>query len=332
MMKTRLSTPAPVVIALGEVLIDFVALQSGVSLLEAGSFKKAAGGAPANVAVGLARMGIPCGFVGRVGSDPFGEFLAQTLQENGVDTSGISYDEKARTMLAFVSLTAGGERDFMFYRHPSADMLLSPEHINEALIRDAAIFHFGSISLSVEPCRDATLYALSIAKKHGRFVSYDPNLRPALWDSLDHAKREIMSAIPYADFMKINDDELEFLTGSKDLESGIKQFLDMGPSIVAVTLGPKGTCIATRSNMLTIPVVDVPVVDTTGAGDTFVAGFLSGLLPHIQNQTAGDLTPDDLMRITAYANTAAAITTMGRGAIPSMPTAEQIDELLNKSL
>lgn len=326
-MNKKDSTPS--IIALGEALIDFVSLQSGVGLIEAASFKKAAGGAPANVAAGLGKLGVDCAFIGRVGTDQFGEFLIETLKGCHVNISGISCDEDARTMLAFVSLGANGERDFMFYRHPSADMLLAPEHIDETLFKGADIFHFGSISLGAEPCREATLQALKYAKDNNLFISYDPNLRLNLWDSADHAKKEILAALPSADFLKINEDELAFLTGSADLEMGIKIFLNMGPSIVAVTIGPKGTCIGSRSaGIQTIPVVDVPVVDTTGAGDTFVAGFLSQLLPFVKSDQIATLTAEQIRQMTIYANTAAAITTSGRGAIDSMPDSQQVQELL----
>jgi fructokinase len=171
------------VVACGELLIDFVSTESGVTLAEAPAFKKAAGGAPANVAVGLARLGYRAGFLGQVGDDDFGHFLADTLGQAGVDTNGLRFTGAARTALAFVSLRSDGERSFVFYRHPSADMLWRPEDVNAAYAGSTRIFHYGSISLIGEPSRSATLAALGYARNAGALISYDPNLRLALWDA-----------------------------------------------------------------------------------------------------------------------------------------------------
>ena len=179
----------PAVITLGELLIDFVSTRAGVSLEEAPAFEKAAGGAPANVAVGTARLGVTSAFLGKVGEDAFGRFLARTLKENGVDISGLCFSREARTMLAFVSLQASGERDFEFYRSPSADILYTPEEVHTALLQQARVFHFGSISLISEPSRSATLYAVETARQAGALISYDPNLRLNLWAD-EHAARE----------------------------------------------------------------------------------------------------------------------------------------------
>jgi fructokinase len=176
------------VIACGELLIDFVSTDSGITVAQAPAFQKAAGGAPANVAVGIARMGYRAGFAGQVGDDPFGHFLVDTLAEAGVDTSGISFTSEARTALAFVSLRADGERSFVFFRHPSADMLWRPEDVNEAYVANTRIFHYGSISLIGEPSRSATLLAVECARRAGALISYDPNLRLALWPSANRAR------------------------------------------------------------------------------------------------------------------------------------------------
>lgn len=317
------------VVCLGELLIDFVSLESGVSLVEAPSFKKAAGGAPANVAVGLARLGHEVGFVGKVGQESFGEFLAGALRENKVDVSGISFDHEARTMLAFVSLTQDGERDFMFYRHPSADMRLTPQEIPENLIANAVIFHYGSISLISEPCHSATLHALEIARKSGLLISYDPNLRLGLWESGEQARQEMLKGMRYADVVKINDDELEFLTNTRDFEDGAKQLVKFGPSLLIITLGSKGCYFYSESAKGGVPGYAIQAVDTTGAGDGFVAGLLSGLLDH-QTPRKRFIVPDGkvLEENCRFANAVGAITALSRGAIPSLPTRDQVEEFI----
>ena len=206
------------IITCGELLIDFVSTQHGVTLAEASTFKKAAGGAPANVAVGVAQLGYRAGFMGQVGDDEFGHFLASTLRNYGVDTGGLSFTSQARTALAFVSLLSNGEREFMFYRHPSADMFWRPEDVDPAYAAHTRIFHYGSISLISEPSRSATLTALNYAKGNGALLSYDPNLRPPLWPSLSAAQEGILHGWRYAEIIKVSEEELTFLSGKKDLE------------------------------------------------------------------------------------------------------------------
>jgi fructokinase len=308
----------PDVITFGEMLIDFVPTVSGVSLIEAPAFKKAPGGAPANVAAGLAKLGVSSGFMGQVGDDAFGHFLAQTLQEVGVDTSSLCFSTEARTALAFVSLRADGEREFMFYRHPSADMLYTPDKIPASYIQQAKVFHYGSISLIAEPIRGATLRALEIAQEAGLLISYDPNLRLNLWPSAKAAREGILLGWPYAQVIKISEEELAFLdlSGLKDL-SGVLRLL-------VITRGKKGCTYVTPHLTGEVAGFAVEAVDTTGAGDGFVAGLLKGLLEHpraIQDEEA-------LRQICRYANAVGAITTTDRGAIPALPVAEQVEEFL----
>ena len=320
------------VVCLGELLIDFVSLESGVSLVEAPSFKKAAGGAPANVAVGLARLGHEVGFVGKVGDESFGEFLVQVLRENKVDVSGMSFDQEARTALAFVSLTNEGERDFMFYRHPSADMRLTPEEIPEALISKASIFHYGSLSLISEPCRSATYHALDIARNSGLLISYDPNLRLGLWESADHAQREMLNGMQYANIVKVNDDELEFLTGARDFEEGAKQLLAHGPSLIVITLGGEGCYFYSETVQGRLPGFSIQAVDTTGSGDGFVAGLLSGLLEHLTPHEPFVVPAQAILeQICSFANAVGAITATKRGAIPSLPTREDAEDFMKNA-
>ncbi len=317
------------VVCLGEALIDFVSLESGVSLIEAPSFKKAAGGAPANVAVGLARLGHDVGFVGKVGQDSFGEFLIGILKENHVNVSGIATDADARTMLAFVSLRQDGEREFMFYRHPSADMRLTPEEIPDTLIANAAIFHYGSISLISEPCRSATFHALDVAKQAGVLISYDPNLRLNLWPNAEMARQEILNGMRFANFVKINDDELEFLTGTRQFHDGASRLRNLGPALVVITSGSGGSYFYSDTAEGTAAGYRVQAVDTTGAGDGFVAGLLSCLLRHVK---AGEpfVVPEqrELEAFCRFANAVGAIATLTRGAIPALPSREQVEEFI----
>ncbi|MBL7184146.1 MAG: fructokinase [Anaerolineae bacterium] len=315
------------VITFGELLIDFVSTVSGVSLVEAPGFEKAAGGAPANVAVGLARLGVSSGFMGKVGDDDFGRFLAQTLAENGVDTSALLFSDEARTALAFVSLKEDGERDFMFYRHPSADMLIRPEEIDHDYIGSAKVFHYGSISLISEPSRSATLAAIESAREHGLLISYDPNLRLSLWPSPAEARRGIELGWGFADVIKISEDELEFLTGTQDLERGADEVFHPELKLLVISRGREGCYFATRERRGYVPGYRVAAVDTTGAGDGFVAGLLSGLLDiGFQLDSAKTLT--DVLRL---ANAVGALTTTKRGAIPALPTREEVLRFIETS-
>jgi fructokinase len=312
------------VITLGELLIDFVSTESGVSLIEAPAFEKAAGGAPANVAVGLARLGVRSGFIGKVGEDDFGHFLAQTLENNGVDTSALRFSNEARTMLAFVSLRSDGERDFMFYRHPSADMLLRPEEIDLDYVGAARLLHYGSISLISEPSRSATLAAVKGAQERGVMISYDPNLRLNLWPSAEAAREGMLEGWRFAQIAKVSRDELAFLSGQTDLEAAAKALWHERLRLLVVTEGAHGCWYVTSQDKGHIPGYRVRAVDTTGAGDGFVAGFLAGLLEH---ESAWPST-SDLEKVLGFANAVGALTTTRRGAIPALPTRDQVLELL----
>ncbi len=304
------------VLALGELLIDFVSTESGVSLIEAPGFQKAPGGAPANVAVGLARLGVSSGFIGKVGNDDFGRFLAQTLAQNGVDTSGLRFSDEARTMLAFVSLRADGERDFMFYRHPSADMLLSPEEIDRDYVGAAKVLHYGSISLIDEPSRSATLAAVQAALEEGLTISYDPNLRLALWPSSEAARRRMLTGWQYAHVAKVSREELSFLSGEDDLEAGATRLWTDRLRLLVITDGRHGCDYVMSRAQGHVPGFRVETVDTTGAGDGFVAGLLTGLL---ENEVAWEHVAD-LEKVLRFANAVGALTTTKRGAIPALPT------------
>ncbi len=315
----------PKALCIGELLIDFVSTSPDVTLAEAPGFVKAPGGAPANVAVGLANLGIDAGFIGKVGADPFGDFLTETLQQNHVDTTYLIAGEKSRTTLAFVATRSDGMKDITFYRHPGADIQLSPDEIDTDYIKSADLFHYGSVSLSHSPTREATLKAIQTAKNTGSFLSYDPNLRLMLWDNAEDAKHWIWEVMPYADVVKISEEEWEFITGDTKLATGIERILRLGVKLLVVTLGERG-CYYTNGNV--DGYVDgyaVEVVDTLGAGDAFVAAMLSQLMKHTE---LSKLTNDELDDIMRYANAAGALATQKVGVIPALPTHADIVQFL----
>lgn len=312
-------------ICLGELLIDFVPTITGVNLIEAPAFVKAPGGAPGNVAVGLARLGIPSAFMGKVGDDPFGHFLANTLAEAGVDVGPLRFSTEARTALAFVSLRADGEREFMFYRHPSADMLFDPREVDVAAIQRAKLLHFGSISLIGEPSRGATLYAVDAARSAGCLVSYDPNLRLPLWPDANAARDGMVLGLKKAHIVKLSDDESEFLTGIRDLEGACQALWHDDLQLMVVTRGRAGCVYFTPQFTGMVESFTVEAVDATGAGDGFVAGLLQGLLADpatIQDETR-------LRELCRFANAVGALATTQRGAIPALPERERVLDFLH---
>ena len=309
------------VVCLGELLIDFVALEHGVSVGEASGFKKAPGGAPANVAVAVARLGHASAFLGQVGDDPFGHYLADVLAADKIDVSGLRFSAEARTALAFVSLRADGERSFMFYRHPSADMLMRPEDVALDVLKGKQIFHFGSITMINEPSRSATLKAAEAARAGGLMISYDPNLRLALWPDAQAARAGMLAGLDYANIVKVSEEEVEFLTGDQDVTSLWRDSIQL----IAVTEGAGGATLWTRNSQQHVPGYKVQAVDTTGAGDGFVAGLLVGLLEH-----KGDYVIH-LESIVQFANAVGALTTTQIGAIPALPTRAAVEQFMREA-
>ena len=312
------------VVCLGELLIDFVPTVTGTDLIATPGFKKAPGGAPANVAAGLARLGRSSAFMGMVGDDPFGHYLAQVLREVGVDVTPLRYSSTARTALAFVSLRADGEREFMFYRHPSADMLFAPEDVDAAAIRNARALHFGSISLIAETSRRATLHAVALAREAGVWVSYDPNLRLALWPDADTARRGLLQGMAEADVIKLSEDEVEFLIGSSEPEAARRKLWHEGLRLMVITHGSGGCHYLSERFEGDVASFPVTAVDATGAGDAFVAGLLQGLLA-----APGSLDDEQQLRdLCRFANAVGALTTQERGAIPALPDRAQVERFL----
>lgn len=315
-------------ICLGELLIDFVPTVTGTGLIDAPAFIKAPGGAPGNVAVGLARLGVQSAFMGKVGDDVFGHFLAQTLAEAGVDIRPLRFSAEARTALAFVSLRADGEREFMFYRHPSADMLFNPREVDVEAIQPAKLLHFGSISLIGEPSRSATLYAVDTARDAGCLISCDPNLRLPLWPDADAARTGMLLGLKKAHVVKLSDDESEFLTGLCDLEAARQALWHDDLKLMVVTRGRAGCVYFTQEFSGAVESFAVEAVDATGAGDGFVAGLLQGVLADpaiIQDETR-------LRELCRFANAVGALATLERGAIPALPNRERVQEFLNMAI
>ena len=326
--------PMADLVTLGELLVDFIACEPGVEAGEAKTWSAAPGGAPANVAVGAARLGVSTAFLGKVGDDPFGLMLARSLSAEGVDTRSLLFERAARTALAFVSLTEDGERSFHFYRHPSADMLYRPEEVDLAAVRAARILHFGSLGLTGEPSRSATLEALAAAKEADLLITFDPNLRLDLWASPEEARHWILEAIRHAHVVKLSAEELEFLGGTSDIEAGRELAPEL--DLLVVTRGPAGADYLSRADSGTaegtaegtvegtVEGFATKAIDTTGAGDSFMAALLAGI--------AADPTllrrPGALRTTLRRANACAALTVAGRGAIPSLPTLEHLESFL----
>lgn len=313
------------VVALGEFLIDFTC--NGVSPQGNLMYEANPGGAPCNVLALLAKMGRRTAFVGKVGCDQFGQLLRETGVDAGIDMDALVMDSNAHTTLAFVKTAENGDRDFSFYRDPGADMLLRGDEVPEDLIAGARIFHFGSLSLTNEPVRGATQKAVALAREGGAVISFDPNLRPPLWDSLEHAKEQIAWGLSQCDVVKIADNELLFMTGEEDFDAGAAELKRRFPNLrlINVTAGAQGSYSYYNGMKAFQPGVTLGgVIETTGAGDTFCGSVLDYLLEHgLENLTEGDLN-----QMLRTANAAAYLVTTKRGAIRSMPEPEQIRALL----
>lgn len=318
------------IICIGEALIDFFAVQPAAGMQEVSEFRRVAGGAPANVAVGCARLGKMAAFIGRVGDDHFGRYLAGVLSENNVNIDLLQYDRKARTGLAFIALPSTTTREFLFYRNPSADMRIDSRHFDRDFIKDTKIFHYGSITLINEPSAKSTIDAVKIAKNSGALISYDPNLRINLWPNEKTARERIIDGIVLSDIVKINDEELKFITGADDCLKGIEKILGFGPSLCVVTCGSEGALFGTKNIQGKVPIFNVDTVDTTGCGDSFVAGLLSSLAGKEYKKIIKDY--NSLEKIVVYATAAASLTSMKKGVIPSLPYADRVEQFLSKRL
>lgn len=315
--------------AIGEMLIDFIPLQTGCPLHEVTSFKRAPGGAPANVAAAAAKYGSTAYLLTKLGQDAFGDYLLQELKQAGVNTEHVRRTNEAGTGLAFVSLKENGERDFSFYRNPSADLLLREDEIDPAWFAPGDILHFGSVDLVDSPMKKAHRKAIRAAKAAGEIVSFDPNVRLPLWSSADDCRRAILEFLPAAHLIKISDEELEFVTGISDTETAILSLMRGDVEAVVYTRGADGAELYTRSGHYTASGFSVKALDTTGAGDAFVGGLLHRLLERKANpdnlSALLDLHHADLL---SFANASGALTTTGPGAISALPDRSAIESLL----
>lgn len=311
------------VVAVGESLIDFT--PAGKNELGAELFARNPGGAPANVLAMCARLGLNTAFLGKVGKDAFGEFLRDTMAGAGIDCNGLIMSAEYPTTLAFVQLTASGDRSFSFYRKNSADVMLSPDELNGDIISGCRVLHFGGVSLTDEPARSATLEAVRAAKAAGALISYDPNHRPPLWKSEDEARDTMRAALPLADIIKVSGDELELLCGETDPVRGAEVLMKNGAKLVMITLGAGGAYYRTANTSGWSHAYDVPTVDTTGAGDTFMGSVLSLVL---REESIDAISPDKWAFIMSFAGAAGSLATTKPGAIPAMPNEEQTLECM----
>ena len=312
------------VTALGELLIDFT--DSGTSPAGQKVFERNPGGAPANVLVALQRLGHSTAFVGKVGCDMHGAFLRQTLEENDVDCSGLASDPDYFTTLAFVALDPTGERTFSFARKPGADTQLRPKELNRDVLQNTRVLHVGSLSLTDEPARSATLEALRIARGAGAILSYDPNYRASLWPSAEAAAQQMRSVVDMMDLAKISAEETTLLTDESDPNEAARKILEQGPKVVVVTLDADGAMVVTSKGARMVPSFRVDATDTTGAGDGFWGGFLHRMLTLDKRPAA--LTVADAADCARWGNATAALCITRRGGIPAMPALGDVQALL----
>lgn len=314
------------VVALGELLIDFT--ENGESAQGNPMLEANPGGAPCNVLAMLNNLGKKTAFIGKVGKDSFGQMLTEAVRESGTDVSNLVVDEEVHTTLAFVHTMPGGDRDFSFYRNPGADMMLRKDEVMEDVIKAGRIFHFGTLSSTHEGVREATRYAIDVAKENGLLVSFDPNLREPLWNSLEDARKEIEYGLSKCDILKISDNEMEFMTGTTDYTKGVailRESYDI--PLIFVTLGKAGSRAYYKDMMVEVkPFLQEGTIETTGAGDTFEGCSLNYVLDHgLEN-----LTEENLKELLTFSNAGASIITTRKGALKVMPTVDEIEKLIEE--
>ena len=313
------------VIALGELLIDFT--MNGQSEQGNNMFEACPGGAPCNVLALLNKMGKKTAFIGKVGKDQFGALLRDTITEAGIDASNLMVDENVNTTLAFVHTFPDGDREFSFYRNPGADMMLTADEVNPEVVKDTKVFHFGTLSMTHEGVREATKKAVETAKANGCLVSFDPNLSPPLWSSLDLAKEQMEYGFGKCDILKISDNEIQFVSGKEDYDEGIAYLQETyNIPLILLTMGKDGSRAYYKGMRVERPGFSVKAIETTGAGDTFCGSSLNYLVDH----DFENLTEEQLGEMLTFANAAAALVTTKKGAIKAMPVKEEVLELIQK--
>ncbi len=305
---------------IGEILVDMT--QTGVDANGNAVFAAIPGGAPANVAVAARKLGVKTAFIGCAGNDPFGTILRNTLDRYGVDASGLQITDRADTTLAVVTVDPSGERSFAFLRKPGADTQIDRDRALEA-VGSADILHFGSVSLTDPVCRETVVSVVKRAKENGALITFDPNYRSSLWHSETEAMEQMRAVLPLCDIVKISEEETALLTGFEEPEKAANALLRGGVRLAIVTLGANGACWRFGADSGTVPGFRVKVTDTNGAGDTFFGAFLSRIAKH---GGLNGLTPETIGRFVRYANRAASITASRPGAIPAMPTEDELTE------
>lgn len=308
------------VVTLGELLIDFT--DNGKSEQGNTIFEANPGGAPGNVLAMLNKCGHSTAFIGKVGKDIFGARLKAVLEEVGIDTSNLVVDEDARTTLAFVQTFEDGDRDFSFYRNPGADMLLTADEVNEELVKNTRIFHFGTLSMTHEGIREATKKAIRLAKEGGALISFDPNLRPPLWKTLDDAREQVAYGLGQCDILKISDNEIQWFTGEEDYDRGIEKLRsEYDIPLILLSMGKDGSRAYYRNYRVeAAPFLQKNTIETTGAGDTFGGCCLHYVLEH----SLDHLNEEQLKEMLTFANAAASIITTRKGALRVMPEVEEV--------
>ena len=311
---------------LGEVLIDFT--ENGVSGQGNPLFEANPGGAPCNVLAMLTKLGHKTAFIGKVGDDFFGKQLKEAIEEVGIDSTGLCMDKEIHTTLAMVHTYPDGDRDFSFYRNPGADMMLKESEVKEELIKESKLFHFGTLSMTHEDVRKATKKAIQIAEEAGNIISFDPNLREPLWNSLDEAKEQILYGLSHCHILKISDNEIQWLTGQEDYTDGVKWILERYQiPLILVSMGKEGSRAYYGGKMVEVkPFIQKNTIETTGAGDTFCGCVLHYICEHgLEN-----LTEENLFEMLQFANAAASIITTRKGALRVMPEEKEIAGLLGQ--
>ena len=312
------------VTALGELLIDFT--ENGKSNQGNSLFEANPGGAPCNVLAMLTKLGHKTAFIGKVGNDFFGKQLKAALEETGIDSAWLQMDDEVHTTLALVHTFEDGDRDFSFYRNPGADMMLTEDEIPEELIENSKLFHFGTLSMTHEGVRAATKKAIRLAEEAGALISFDPNLRPPLWNSLDDAREQVLYGLGHCQILKISDNEIQWLTGKDDYTEGVQWILERYEiPLILVSMGKEGSRAYYKGMIVeTAPFLQENTIETTGAGDTFCACVLHYVCEH----GLSDLTEDNLKEMLVFANAAASLITTRKGALRVMPKRQEIEQLV----
>lgn len=315
------------VCALGELLIDFT--ENGISSQGNPIMEANPGGAPCNVLAMLCKQGYNTAFIGKIGDDIFGRQLRKTVEDIGINTEGLITDRSVNTTLAFVHTLDGGDREFSFYRNPGADMMLSESDVNEKIIAESRVFHYGSISMTNKMCESATKKAVAAAERYGALVSFDPNLRENLWDNLETAREKIEYGLSHCDILKISDNEIQWLTGESDFEIAVQEIRKKytNISLLLLSLGRNGSRAYSKSGYASVPIAAANTIETTGAGDTFCGAVLGKILEYGMR----DFSDSELKDMLVFANAAAGIVTERKGALKVMPTMSEIAEMIRRN-